>query len=135
MPDGTFEPGWKEEVLRITLTDRRLWVGVASRFGREDGVPVIEEETDPAYGRVYVTFSPPQEDGLSRYVENVETIRFPPYARDARVELGWWFVASEPVAGDVVVSGPLKPRDGRLPKLESGDELVFRPGDIRCDIR
>lgn len=109
-----------------------LWMGLATHR-REDGALV--EEGDEAYRRRSASFEVVLVDGEPE-ARNTERIEFPPYERDARREVGFWFLSDAADGGNVQASealalkrgGPLSPLAGEAPFFMPGD-VVLRIGE------
>jgi len=105
----------KDEMLAI-------FTGQAFTVGLFDGEAEI---SDPRYGRLPVAFGPPQGDE-TRYIENVNEVRFDDMGRDHSVN--HWGVFDE--RGSLRALYRLqKPRE-----LPAEDNAVFRPGSLRIGI-
>lgn len=99
-----------------------VFTGQALTVGLFDGDTEI---SDPRYQRLPIEFGAPQ-GGDTRYVENVNEVRFDDMGRDHQVDRWGVFDAS----GALMALQPLtKPRD-----LPAEDNAVFRPGSLRVGI-
>lgn len=116
-----------ELLLRSTFADRQFFVGLAL------GAPK-DEVADRNYVRQEVLLGTPEDDTESRlrFVSNTNTVRFGPWSVDSPTAVSWWlFSDSARTREPILATEQLM----RTRVVMAGDELVFRPGELRIGFR